>query len=202
MKPSILMFDLGVVIIDIDNLRAFEQIVKAGAKPSATLFSRENAHCIAYETGKISAQDFLKATQQSLENSLDLAHIESAWRSVIVDIPEWKINFLKQLKKQYRLIVLSNTNDLHVDEIEKIYSQKNSGKFTDLFDEVYFSHEVGYFKPQPEIYEAVLAAEKIPAPEILFFDDLEANIDAAHAQGFQTFHVTSDEGLKRKLMEL
>jgi putative hydrolase of the HAD superfamily len=83
------------------------------------------------------------------------------------------------LKPRYRLVLLSNTNDLHYRQFR--------GQFADVlahFDGLVLSHEAGVRKPRPEIYQACLRVAGRPAGECIFVDDLPSNVEAARACGW------------------
>jgi putative hydrolase of the HAD superfamily len=57
--------------------------------------------------------------------------------------------------------------------------------FEDVTDDVVYSHEVGLAKPAPAAYELVTERLGVEAGEVLFLDDVEANVVAARAVGWQ-----------------
>ena len=56
--------------------------------------------------------------------------------------------------------------------------------FEDVTDDIVYSHEVGLAKPDPAAYEIVTRRLGIEAGEVLFLDDVEANVVAARALGW------------------
>ena len=58
-----------------------------------------------------------------------------------------------------------------------------------LFDHVVDSSTVGTRKPEPAIYLHVLGLLDLPAKNVIFVDDMAANLDAAAALGYQTLLV-------------
>ncbi len=56
--------------------------------------------------------------------------------------------------------------------------------FEDVTDDIVYSHEVGLAKPDPAAYELVTRRLGIEAGEVLFLDDVEANVVAARALGW------------------
>ena len=56
--------------------------------------------------------------------------------------------------------------------------------FEDVTDDIVYSHEVGLAKPDPAAYEIVTARLGVEAGEVLFLDDVEANVVAARALGW------------------
>ena len=62
-----------------------------------------------------------------------------------------------------------------------------------LFDHVVDSSAVGKRKPEPRIYEHMLELLELPAQNVIFVDDMQANLDAAAALGYQTLLVGEDD---------
>ena len=56
-------------------------------------------------------------------------------------------------------------------------------------DDIFASHRLGMSKPDAEIFEHVIAVLGIAPARILFVDDNEANVEAAHRQGMQAAQV-------------
>jgi epoxide hydrolase-like predicted phosphatase len=70
--------------------------------------------------------------------------------------------------------------------------------FSELFDGVVISGEVGLYKPQPEIFH--LGAERVglTPPQCVFVDDLRENCEGAEAVGMTAvLHRGADASLKR-----
>jgi putative hydrolase of the HAD superfamily len=71
-----------------------------------------------------------------------------------------------------------------------------------IFDPVVLSWEVGSSKPQRTIFEVLIETLSLSPHEILFIDDVEANITAAKALGLQGLLFTDAETLKADLADL
>ena len=61
------------------------------------------------------------------------------------------------------------------------------------FDTVVDASSTGDLKPAPEAYAHGVAAARVPAGEIVFLDDLPANVAAARAVGLQAIEVRYDD---------
>ena len=79
--------------------------------------------------------------------------------------------------------ILSNTNDAHW---ARLASDDENAEFPSVRRATYLfpSHLLGLVKPDPRIYRAVEEATGRTATQILFFDDLQANVAAARAAGW------------------
>ena len=111
------------------------------------------------------------------------------WNYVLVEFPKYKLEFLQNLHNQnnYKLILLSNTNELHMEWVKNkvpFYVE-----FKNCFEKFYLSHEINLRKPDKEIFEFVLNENKLIPSETLFIDDTKENTDAANQIGFHTWNI-------------
>ncbi len=107
-----------------------------------------------------------------------------------------KENFdlIRELKKDnYKLGIVSNTHKKNIENIkeEDIYK---------LFDEVVTSNEVGFQKPEKEIYEIILSRLGVLPKEAVFIDDSPENVESAKMLGIKAFLYTGSERLRESLL--
>jgi HAD superfamily hydrolase (TIGR01509 family) len=69
----------------------------------------------------------------------------------------------------------------------------------DITDDIVYSHEVGLAKPDPEIYVLTASRLGVRPGEIVFLDDVPANVDAARAAGW---HAVLHEDAARSITEI
>jgi 2-haloalkanoic acid dehalogenase type II len=87
---------------------------------------------------------------------------------------------LKQLKKTYKLGLLSNTHELIFDRVRREY------KFDSLFDAVVPSYETGLLKPEPEIFQLILGKLGVePHEAVMVGDSLRDDVLGAEAMGMR-----------------
>jgi putative hydrolase of the HAD superfamily len=101
---------------------------------------------------------------------------------------------LRELQPVCRLAVLSNTSRQGFAG----YLVQRRG-FGGLFDKVISSAEVGFAKPEPEIYQIALDRLHIKPKQALFVDDLKRNTDAAGALGIPAIVFTTADALRKEL---
>ena len=198
-KKDTLIFDLGNVIINLkpdDFWQKHDMFTLFDAKElqelQSTLFFNN------YETGKISSADFiLQLKDVAMNVAISDAVIKNAWNALLLDIPMHRIELLYQLKQTYTLILLSNTNDIHLDFILD-YLQQHFGKnvFDEIFMHQFYSQKMGLRKPTKEIYERVLQLANIDATTAYFFDDKPENLIEPKKLGIKTVLVDKDIFLK------
>ena len=93
----------------------------------------------------------------------------------------------------YRIALLSN----YADNARQFWAEQYS--FVHHFSPVVISAEVGVVKPNPQIYQVVLARLGIKAEDALFIDDFEKNIIGARQVGLQTIRFVEPEEAQRQL---
>ena len=69
-------------------------------------------------------------------------------------------------------------------------------RFDQQFDRAFFSYDVGTRKPDEAFYAAVASRLGHPGAELLFFDDLAGNVEAARQAGWQAELYTTVERVK------
>lgn len=191
-KIKNIIFDLGGVILDIDFNKAQEAFEKLGVTNFAQYFDVGHAASFfrEHESGSMNDEDFLSSLQKLAANSLEPERVQAAWNALLISFPPERIEFLKKLKTKYRLFLLSNTNGIHVNAFEKMYSNAFPDEvFTDLFEKIYYSHQVKMRKPNKEIYEYVLKDKQLKPDETLFVDDALVNVEAARKAGIEGIHL-------------
>ncbi|MCF2444836.1 HAD family phosphatase [Dyadobacter sp. CY345] len=196
MKNSLIkniVFDLGDVILNIDvplASRSFGKLSGREQHEILTLF-KENELFRLFETGLVDEDAFRNMIRELLEfPDWSEEIIDTAWNSLLLDIPPARIELIKELSKNYRLFLLSNTSSIHIKQVNKIlHAATGIEKLDDLFEKVYLSYEMGLMKPDPAIYLRVLEESGLVAEETLFLDDNADNIAAASKLGIDTILV-------------
>jgi putative hydrolase of the HAD superfamily len=114
---------------------------------------------------------------------------DKAWNAMLVRIPKERTELLKRLSERYALYLLSNTSALHVEVFEPMYLEAAGESIHEVFTKVYYSHEIGWHKPDLGAWEHVIHDAGIKAEETLFLDDSIQNIKASQELGFQAIHI-------------
>lgn len=182
------IFDLGNVIIDIDFNRVFTIWSDYSHVPLSTLqqrFTMNEVFC-QHERGEISDQQFASQFAQSMGLSLNFTQFSHGWQSIFIAVRQPVIDIMQQLRQSgHRVVILSNTNQLHTDHWLPRYPQIQQAA-----DALYLSQRMGLRKPDPAIYQKLLADERSSARQAVFFDDNQHNIDAARQLGIASILVS------------
>ncbi len=189
------IFDMGNVLIDIDFKRVLGVWSNLSGTPLAHLMERFTLGEVfqQHERGEISDQQFAEQLCNEMGIALSFEQFSAGWQSIFVDLRPDAIELMKNLRQQgHRVVVLSNTNNLHLEHWPTHYPQIEQNA-----DAVYLSQEIGLRKPDPAIFQYVLDKEGFSAQEAVFFDDLAENVNAASALGIQAILVTDNQTLPR-----
>lgn len=183
-----LIFDLGRVLIPFDFDRAYARMTGLCGLHKEEIQRRLRADGLVhdYESGRIASPDFVARVGQLLGVALDYDEFCQIWSSIFLPdtlIPE---EFIRKLAARYRLVLLSNTNDIHYSMLRERYP------ILGHFHAYTLSHEVGAMKPEEKIYADAVAKAGCAAGECFFTDDMPEfvagaqrfGIDAVWFQGF------------------
>lgn len=185
-----LIFDFGNVFINLDIENAQKKTFEI---LGITEFSEEIiAFNSFYEQGLISTDEFLEFYSENFPK-LDKNKLIDIWNLILKDFPKYRLDFIKELKaaSKYKLILLSNTNELHINWIRENVSFFED--FKNCFDAFYLSQEINLRKPNNNIFEFVLKENTLKANECLFIDDNKNNIETANNLNFKTWHINPQE---------
>jgi putative hydrolase of the HAD superfamily len=182
-----IIFDFGDIFINLDKEATYKELAKLGV----TDISQDMIETYyQYEMGLISTDDFVDFYQNKF-TQLTRKDLVNAWNAILLDFPEHRLDFLKELvaSEKYRIFLLSNTNDLHISWIQNDWGTELYNEFKNCFEQFYLSHEINFRKPNANIYEFVLNENDLKASETIFIDDLKENTDAAKELGIQVWNL-------------
>ena len=186
-----ILFDLGGVILDINIQATLKRFYELGFPAELMQFPDSMSTDLYYKygTGKLDTEQFRNQIRKAAGVEMSDQTFDEAWNSMLVRFPEERIELLKTLSKRYDLYMLSNTSALHVKVFEKMFLDVAGEPLNKVFKKLYYSHEIGWHKPDPEAWEFVIRDAAIKAEETLFLDDTIHNIKAAQELGFQAIHI-------------
>ncbi len=109
----------------------------------------------------------------------------------------YAIPWIKDLQEQgYKVYCLSNFSKKAYDEC------RDALGFLEIVDGAILSYREKVVKPDPAIYRLLLDRYGLKAEECVFFDDLERNVEAAKACGYESFVFTTQEQAIKDLESL
>jgi len=194
---STLIFDFGGVLIDLDMNQSILNFKKLGVENVENYLSNfgQSGFFMQLEKGKISAEEFRSEIRKMTTNTITDKEIDDAWNAFLVRIPSEKLDIVYQLRKKFRVIMLSNTNAIHFPYAERTFFSYKNRSIDEYFDKCYRSYDMKMAKPDAEIFEAILSQEQVAPNQCLLLDDGPKNIEQAQKLGFQTYFVDPKEDL-------
>lgn len=181
-----LIFDFGNVFLNLDLEKAIQDTFELLEIES--LSDEQLSFNYLYEQGLITTEEFMEFYQDNFPK-LSKQDLIQLWNSMLKDLPQHRLAFIQKLaaEKKYKLILLSNTNVLHIKWVkENIPSYKT---FKNCFDAFYLSHEIGLRKPDKTVFEFVLNNNQLASNECLFIDDTKEHIIGASKLGIHTWNI-------------
>ena len=181
-----IIFDLGNVLLPIDLSLTYEAFANYSAFSAIEIQQKiqEQQLWVPYESGAQSDSEFREYLRTHLALTCTDEVFDEAFSALLLDFHPGVYAWISSLKDSYSLYLLSNTSSIHAERFTKI---KLGPQGQSLFDQVYYSFEMGLVKPNPVIYQQVLQEQQLKPDEVLFFDDNVANINSAKSMGILSY---------------
>lgn len=189
-----ILFDLGVVLIHINPLKSIHTISeKVHMQPQRVLDLFYNSTFYRdYEKGLIDDMTFYRGILKELNGDYDFEYFKTLWNNIFAP-NDPMIELLPKLKSKYQLVMISNTNKMHID-----YCKEHIPLF-DHFDHLVFSHEVGYVKPDPIIFKYTLQLANTTPQQCFYIDDIYNHVQSASSLGIHSYVYTTFDRLIKAL---
>ncbi len=195
-KYSNIIFDFGGVIININPELVVNQFKKLGMNNTNMIGEeyKKNGLFDRLEKGIISPEDFRTEIRKHLSQNVSDLQIDDAWNAMLLDLPYERLALIKELRKNHKVYLLSNTNIIHWECYSKYVLDTYGEELSSFFDKDYYSHCMNLRKPDKAIYTAVLEQEQLNPAETLFIDDMLQNVEAARSVGMDAHFLDIEKG--------
>lgn len=194
-KIRAIIFDIGRVLVRLDIAGAMGALAgRISLSPQETWAAIEHDPSWRdWQEGRMSPRDWQLHISRRLGVEISFEEFSAIWNRVLDPTPLVDSSLLESLSKHYRLAVLSNTDPIHVAELESRFD------FFRFFPRRIYSCVVGASKPSPIIFREALRACKVNADNALYIDDIPAYVEAARQLGMDGIVFESAEQLKSEL---
>ncbi|MBI5881491.1 MAG: HAD family phosphatase [Elusimicrobia bacterium] len=190
-------FDIGNVLLRFEPgciLRTFVRVLgKNPAKVLAFLKARDLIDPI--ERGLLPPQELYRRFCETFGFTGSFKAFKLLWSDHFT-LERATAAMLKSAAKTHKVYLLSNTNAIHYEFIEKNYA------FPRHIHGAFLSHELGLRKPEPAIYKEALKRARVSPGESIFIDDLAENVEGARKAGIHAILYPGPKELRRLLTEL
>lgn len=188
MMIKAVVFDMGGVLLQLDIkkcIRSFKE--KAGFEDIDKYLDlyKQQGFVGDLEAGKITGEQFIQECLNHSRPGTSRETVIECFQDFLIGLNGDMLDFIRELKGNYRLFLLSNNNELSSAAFGEMMAKEGLG-FEDTFEKCFFSFQMKMMKPSPEIYKATIEGIGLKPEEIVFIDDSQANISAAQAQGIRT----------------
>ncbi len=193
-----IIFDFGNVVGFFEHRRAVDKLV-----PFTSLTPEEMIASVfggpledQVERGHVTPAVFLTKVHEMWQLRCDIDLLTHAVSDIFWINPE-VCDLIPKLKRRYRILLGSNTNELHAGQFRKQFADVLSH-----FDALVLSHEIGTRKPDAAFFRHCHGLAQADVSECVFVDDLASNIAGARAVGFHGIQYQPGAGLSDQLRAL
>ncbi len=200
-----IIFDLGGVIINLDIPKTISEFNKLSNQSFESIYNQLQQTPVfdLFDKGQITEKDFFIELKKALQNDVTDEELLFAWNAMLLDFPKHRLELLSKLKPNYRLFLLSNTNESHVLEFEKtLFASHGYQNLEPFFEKVYYSCRMNQRKPNADIFESVLNENNLIAEETLFIDDSPQHVEGALTLGIKAMLLEKNNEVEDLLKEL
>jgi putative hydrolase of the HAD superfamily len=197
-KPSVVVFDLGKVLVDFDYSIAGRKISERSSKSAAEVkqLLDHSPLLYRYETGLMTRQDFFEEVRKATDFRGSFEEFGSFFADIFWEIPAMVEIHATLRRNRIPTYIFSNTNDLAIEHIRRNFP------FFANFDGYILSYEVGAMKPDSKIYGALERMTGLRGYYVLYLDDRQENVDAGAARGWQVILQESPEKTRAAMQKL
>jgi putative hydrolase of the HAD superfamily len=192
-----IIFDYGEVLCHAPTAAQFEQLARFFNVPADRFPSLWEKNRGPYDRGDLTPEAYWSMLAEDAGTRISPQDLEEICK---LDLAMWSnvnshmVNWAQQLGSSgFKLGLLSNMHP------EMVAHSRKHFDWLETFDFVTFSAEARMVKPDPAIYEHTLRGLDVRAPEALFLDDREVNIQAARSLGINAIQVQSVAQLRNDL---
>jgi HAD superfamily hydrolase (TIGR01509 family) len=179
-QPSIVVFDLGKVLVDFDYSIAIPRIAAHGTLPLAGIktFFFHSHLLVDYESGRLTRLEFFEQARQATGFRGTMEEFGEFFADIFTAIPPMIELHAGLRRRGVPTYIFSNTNDLAIEHVRRSFP------FFRNFDGYIFSYEVKAMKPDAKMYEALEKLVQRRGAEILYLDDRPENVVAGAERGW------------------
>lgn len=180
-----IIFDIGGVIQNLRWETVTNQLVDVKSDLTmdrfrSAFYYRKEQYFGLYEVSKMSNAEFWSMVAGRLDmQKTDASRLSMALSCLYGPVDGELMEIIYELRKKYSLFILSNS----CPELKKCVEANR--EFYKIFDEIYYSFEIGLKKPDRRSYEFVLERNNLLPEECVFIDDTTVNINTAEELGMK-----------------
>jgi len=194
-----IILDLGGVILDLDFESCINEFQKMGITDIVNLYEVPDHYPFfkQLEKGLMTPDQMREDIRKATGKNISDEEINYAWNIVSAGFTKKAIETVLKLNREFRLFLLSNTNAIHeVYYNNQLHEGHGIKNLTEIFEKVYYSHDLQMRKPDAEIFQFVLKDSKLIPEETLFIDDTLVHLETASSLGISTYHLVPPQRIE------
>lgn len=194
--PAVVVFDLGGVLADFGGLGPLREMT--GIESDEELWRRwlTSDPVRRFESGLGSDEEFASALVEEWRLPVSAEELLEMFPAWLVGPYDGAVELVHETAEHARVACFSNSNRLHWEAGAERWPLLRE------FERSFASFEIGAVKPDPEAFEIVVRELGVPAPQTLFLDDNQLNVDAALKVGLQSRRVSGVDGARAALVDV
>ncbi len=174
-----IIFDIGGVLEITPKLDVDEQWEQKLGLKAGELNERLYSIWRGGSLGTITESDVQKGIGEIMSWSVEQveAYMADIWKEYLGTLNVELAAYFRALRPRYKTAIISNS---FVGAREKEAARYH---FDEMCDSIIYSHEVGFAKPDPRIYQLACQRLAVQPAEALFLDDRDAAVTGAQQVG-------------------
>ncbi len=196
-----ILIDLGGVIVKLDREKCVESFRNIGYVDFDKILNNylQEGFFLDFEKGTITEGEFKDIIRANVGKNVSDQEIDNAMGDFLTEISTKKLYDLIELRKKFKLYLLSNTNPVAIRKVDDLF-RMSGYVFEDFFDKTFLSYQMKMVKPDTAIFVEVLKYANINAGETLFIDDSLVNLESAESLGINTMLLTYESDLLKSVI--
>lgn len=188
---KLIVFDIGGTIVDFGESIYYRYLSRKLHIPESKIKRVFDKLIIKSELDKINTKQLLKIAARGLD--VKVSDLEWGVFRKLARINPDTTNIMRDLKKRYEVVLLSNIGRSRFKETAKNFLDRN------LYSHAFVSYAIKLRKPNHRIYEYVLKRMRVRPSEALFIDDRIENVRGARKAGMKAIWFTNMKELEKEL---
>lgn len=191
------LLDLGNVVVKVDFTPFLEWLAEKSGSGDPEKHRKLLSSSLFYdfEFGNIGRAEFSRRVNALYGMRVGGAELEERFCGIFPGLVDGMERALEELAGEGPVYCLTNTNEIHLEHIRKTYP------VMERFTRVFASHEIRRRKPYPGIYRDVAHELEVEPSNLVFFDDVHANVQGAVRAGLDAYLFDGVEGFRARLKE-
>ena len=190
------LFDLGGVLVRLRGAQVLRELSGIGTDSEVWDKWMTCRWVRTFERGRCTPEEFATGLVADWRLPVTPAQFLDGFLTFPEGLYDGALELVSAARRHARVGCLSNSNAPHWQFMRAEYG------FDGIFDVTFLSHEIGYVKPDAELFEHVARALGVPARRVAVVYDNLGNVRAAQAIGFAARQVQGTEEARAALREL